>query len=281
MTSKQPPSLMTIGEFSRLSRLSIRMLRHYDAHHLLTPAEVDEFTGHRRYASSQLANAALIRRLRDVGFGVAGIAAMLAALGTSAYTEALELQRVALRTELEETRQRLGLIDHMITEQESTMSITIARTTLPARTLVTLRGIVPTYADEGQLWEKFIPQLEAQGVEPIGPGGVIEHDEEYKESDVDESVWVEVAEGTTIEAPLEVHRMPAQDLVVATSVGPYSQISEAHERIGAYVDAEGLRPAASGRDDIATKSFNRYLNDPAATPPAELVTEVCVPLALT
>lgn len=74
MTSNQSPMLMTIGEFSGLSRLSIRMLRHYDAHGLLTPAEVG-FTGHRRYADSQLADAALIRRLRDVGFGVAGTSA--------------------------------------------------------------------------------------------------------------------------------------------------------------------------------------------------------------
>ncbi|MBD4385538.1 MerR family DNA-binding transcriptional regulator, partial [Xanthomonas citri pv. citri] len=62
--------LMTIGEFSSLSRLSVRMLRHYDAHGVLVPEHVDAHSGYRRYAPAQLRDAADIRNLRDVGLGV-------------------------------------------------------------------------------------------------------------------------------------------------------------------------------------------------------------------
>lgn len=266
---------MTIGEFSRLSRLSVRMLRHYDAHGVLRPVDVDEFSGYRRYSGAQLVDAVDIRRLRDVGFGVAGIAAMLAARGTEAYAEALAVHRATLTGELRAATQRLALLDSMI-EQETTMPITITRTIVPARSLVTLRGVVPTYSDEGRLWGQFMPLLAEQGIRATGPGGVIEHDEDYKEADVDESVWLEVADGVTAEAPLEIVALPEQDVVRATLVGPYDLISEAHARIAEFMEAEGLRPASGG---IEAKVFNRYLTDPSQTAPDAAVTEICVPLA--
>ncbi|MGO1317175.1 MAG: MerR family transcriptional regulator, partial [Cellulomonadaceae bacterium] len=74
-------NLMTIGRFSSLSRLSVRMLRHYDSHGVLVPADIDPSSGYRRYAPHQLADAADIRNLRDVGFGVSAIAILLAARG--------------------------------------------------------------------------------------------------------------------------------------------------------------------------------------------------------
>ena len=39
--------MLRIGDFSRLSRVSIRMLRYYDETELLKPAKVDDFTGYR------------------------------------------------------------------------------------------------------------------------------------------------------------------------------------------------------------------------------------------
>ena len=53
---------LTIGEFSSLSRISIRMLRHYDEHGLLRPDSVDQATGYRRYLPEQLADAAQMQK---------------------------------------------------------------------------------------------------------------------------------------------------------------------------------------------------------------------------
>ena len=46
--------MLKIGEFSKLSRVSVRMLRHYDDIGLLTPAYIDHFTDYRYYSESQL-----------------------------------------------------------------------------------------------------------------------------------------------------------------------------------------------------------------------------------
>mgnify|MGYP000023241084 CR=1 FL=1 len=45
--------MLKIGEFSKLTRISIRMLRHYDEIGLLVPENVDEFTGYRYYSEEQ------------------------------------------------------------------------------------------------------------------------------------------------------------------------------------------------------------------------------------
>ena len=67
---------LRIGAFSTLSRLSVRMLRYYDTHGVLSPASTDPDTGYRQYAAGQLAEALLIRQLRDIGFSVSAIAAL-------------------------------------------------------------------------------------------------------------------------------------------------------------------------------------------------------------
>lgn len=270
------PDLMPIGRFSSLSRISVRMLRHYDAHGVLVPAVVDALTGHRRYDGAQLADAAAIRRLRDVGFGVSAIGAVLAVRGTPAFDDALRAQRLELAAAAEDAATRLRLIDTLI--QEPAMTDTVSLTELPARTIVHLRGVVPDYAGEGQLWERFLPALQEQGIALTGPGGCIEHDDEFRESDVDESVFIEVPAGTAVEAPLAVIDAPAARAVEAVVTGPYAQaIPRAHELIGAYIAEHGLTLARTV-DDAATHHFNVYLDDPCAVPESDLRTRVVVPV---
>lgn len=74
---------------------------------------------------------------------------------------------------------------------------------------------------------------------------------------------------------MEIVELPEQDVVMATLVGPYDQISEAHARIGEFIQAEGLRAATGG---IEAKVFNRYLTDPSQTAPDANVTELCLPI---
>ena len=63
--------MLRIGDFSKLSRISIRMLRYYEKHNLLKPRYVDEESGYRFYAHEQIFEAAKIRFLREAGFSVA------------------------------------------------------------------------------------------------------------------------------------------------------------------------------------------------------------------
>ena len=69
--------MLKIGDFSKLSRVSIRMLRHYDDIGLMKPAETDAFTGYRYYREDQLLVIGRITALKDMGFALADIIRIL------------------------------------------------------------------------------------------------------------------------------------------------------------------------------------------------------------
>ena len=58
--------MFKIGDFSKLSSISIRMLRHYDKVELLQPVKVDEQSGYRYYAAAQLKKVNQIQTLKDM-----------------------------------------------------------------------------------------------------------------------------------------------------------------------------------------------------------------------
>src|ERR1044071_287840 len=62
--------MFSIGEFAGLGRVSVRMLRHYDAIGLLRPAHVDPHSGYRFYTAAQLRLLNRVTALKDLGFSL-------------------------------------------------------------------------------------------------------------------------------------------------------------------------------------------------------------------
>ena len=69
--------MFKIGEFSKLTQVSVRMLRYYDENGLLKPAQTDTFTNYRLYAALQIPTLNKIIFLRDLGFTVSEISIAL------------------------------------------------------------------------------------------------------------------------------------------------------------------------------------------------------------
>jgi DNA-binding transcriptional MerR regulator len=69
--------MFRIGEFARFTRVSVKMLRHYDEIGLLPPARVDAATGYRYYRAAQLTRLNRILLLRELGFGLDEIARLV------------------------------------------------------------------------------------------------------------------------------------------------------------------------------------------------------------
>jgi len=70
---------LTIGQFARMAQLSATTLRHYHAVGLLEPAAVDPATGYRRYTMDQVADAHVVRRLRQLDMSIDDVRAVMAA----------------------------------------------------------------------------------------------------------------------------------------------------------------------------------------------------------
>jgi len=111
--------LLTIGQFARASGLTAKALRHYDSVGLLQPAVVETGTGYRRYRAGQAAEAALIRRLRDLELPVAEVRKLLdlRAADGDAMTGALLAHRRRLEARVARLQRQLHDLDHLITEK--------------------------------------------------------------------------------------------------------------------------------------------------------------------
>jgi DNA-binding transcriptional MerR regulator len=71
--------LLGIGEFASRTRMSVSALRFYADAGVLTPADVDAHTGYRRYATSQIREATILRELRAAGMPLADASRILRA----------------------------------------------------------------------------------------------------------------------------------------------------------------------------------------------------------
>lgn len=265
--------LLRIGTFSTLSRISVRMLRHYQEHGVLAPARVDPFTGHRLYRAEQLAQAGLAVQLRDAGFPVEQIAQLVVAKDPTRVDAALSAQRAALSRQRESVRDQLTALDHVSTMlRGQAIMIDVSVIPLPEMTFASLRGTLPTYSDEGQLWQDLMPLAARSGAHfaQDGISGATFHDPEYRESDVDVEVWIQVAAPFAPVAPLSCRNVPTQEVVTATLVGDYSQMPAVTGALGAYIAEHQLRTGPM---------FNIYRVSPAQNPdPSSWVTDVCFPI---
>ena len=153
--------MLKIGAFSALSRISVRMLRYYDENGLLRPSHIDRFTGYRYYDESQLAEACRIALLRDMGFGVASISAILHG-GREAYRSALRQQRAELLRRRDEVTAQLILLEKALyrTEKEENPmeKYQVVCKTLPERYVASVRDILPDYFYEGRLWHTLMQE---------------------------------------------------------------------------------------------------------------------------
>lgn len=103
--------MLKIGIFSKLSRVSIRMLRYYDDQGLLVPMQIDPITGYRYYSEDQLTAAERIASLRRMGFSLAEVRELLSQADCrEVWEEALERQRKVLQEQEREARHRLSVV---------------------------------------------------------------------------------------------------------------------------------------------------------------------------
>ncbi|MQS08276.1 MerR family transcriptional regulator [Streptomyces alkaliphilus] len=172
--------MFTIGDFARHGRVSVRMLRHYDAIGLLRPARVDPGTGRRHYTAGQLARLNRVIALKELGFTLQQVREIVdGGLTTEELRGMLRLRRVELETEVAATTARLARVEARLRSIESEGHMPtddVVLTSLPAIRVAELTAIAPGFDPGdigpviGPLYEELFRRLEAAGITPTGPG---------------------------------------------------------------------------------------------------------------
>lgn len=268
--------MLKIGDFSKLSRVSIRMLRHYDEIGLLAPASIDPFSGYRYYSEDQLPTAGRIAALRDMGFGLTDIGEMLRCYDDRAALAArFDAKQVELKGLATETQQRLQLLDTAINRlrKDASMKYNVTLKTLPERYVASVRQIIPCYAEEHILWQTLMAETAEMNLQPDDPCycSVTFYDGEYKEADVDLEAQKTVRGRYANTEHVKFKTMPPVTFASATYKGPYEIISEVNAAVAAWVRDNGY--------EYDAPAFNIYHVSPHETQnPEEFVTEVCYPV---
>ncbi len=101
--------MFKIGDFSKLAQVSTRMLRHYDQLGLLTPGQVDQWTGYRYYTIDQLPRLHRLIALKELGFSLEQVSQLLQSgeLSTEQMRGMLRLRQMELQRERAENQRRL------------------------------------------------------------------------------------------------------------------------------------------------------------------------------
>lgn len=155
--------MLKIGEFARLTGASVRMLRHYDQLGLLTPADVDGFTGYRRYTPAQLPQANQLLALKELGFSLAEVKECLdGGLDSGEFAALLRRRRERLRTQIADDERRLAAVDEHLRRirlEETMPTPTYLETDLPALRLTQISAQVPEADDLDPTMSRLFSEL--------------------------------------------------------------------------------------------------------------------------
>jgi DNA-binding transcriptional MerR regulator len=245
--------MFKIGEFSRLSRVSIRMLRHYDQRGLLKPSQTDPFTGYRYYSADQLPRLNRILALRDLGFSLEQIGGLLDEdLPPEQMLGMLRLRRAEVEQQMQTESARLARLEarmHELNGQPSSTAYDVILRQIEPQLVAALREIVSDDDRIQYMFEEVETYVAEAGARADRPPLTIFYDPDYREQDIDAEVAIPLKNGIPGSGAIQVRELeaiPAAACVVHN--GSYATIDHAYNALLAWVDGNGYRLAGPIRE---------------------------------
>jgi len=270
--------MLTIGEFARLGHVSPRMLRHYDQLGILQPERVDVASGYRSYGVAQLARLHRLVALRDLGFSLAQIAAMLDEEPTVEQLRGMLLLRSAqIEQTLADEHARLRRVEGHLKALEGaspmSMQDVVIKRTDPLRVAAMTATAEGFGLPLGPVFERIVPvllaRLQAARVsfrmmvawyeEPADDGSVVMH----AGFDIGDQTLAGASE-------LEVVELPVVKVAAVTHRGSMDDVDPVYEALVRWIDASGYQTVGRSRE-----LYLEWHDDD----PSRCVTELQMPIA--
>lgn len=229
--------LLSIGDFSRMTFLSVKTLRHYHDVGLLEPARVDDSSGYRYYRLDQVGTAQLIRRFRSLDLPVDQVRAVLTAPDEKARDEVIVAHLERMSAHLRETQATVESLQRMLT---TPAQLAVSYREEPA---VTALAVVETVdAAEWVPWwlgafTELHAVLRASGLTRTGPDGALFATEAFTDARGELVAYVPIpAESApAVSGRVQVITVPGARVAVTTYDGPLVDLDQAYSAVGAWV----------------------------------------------
>jgi DNA-binding transcriptional MerR regulator len=243
--------MFKIGDFSKFSQVSIKMLRHYDRLGLLRPARIDPATSYRYYSADQLPRLNRILVLRDLGFTLEQIAALLDDVPAEQIRGMLKLKQAELEQQMRHEQQRLERIAARLRqiEQEQPVSADVLVRCIKPQLMATLRQTVAGGDDLQFLFEEVEIYVAHHNGRAERPPLAIYHDREYRERDLDVEVAIPLKARIPSAGHIQVRELPGcASMACLVHTGSYDTISTASSALLAWSEANGYQIAGPSRE---------------------------------
>lgn len=266
----------SIGEFSRITGLSIKTLRFYHEKGVLVPSSVDATSGYRFYDAAKIEKARIVRRLREMEFSIEDIVAVLGGCDDEAdILNYLERQKQFLQDRILSDRDIVRSLSEIIRkEQEAQQLLAGGRFNVEEKTLgpVWMAGIrmKGKYSECGA---GFARLGRALGRHCCGKPFCLYYDGEYREDDADFEACVPIRNAVTASG-ISVRELPGGRFLSLVHRGPYEQLGRSYAKI--------LQQARERRAELALPTREVYLKGPGAIfkgNPNRYLTEIQLPMA--
>lgn len=281
--------MFRIGDFSRLTRISVKMLRHYDEIGLLPPAFVDPTTGYRLYAAHQLPRLNRIIALKDLGFSLGQIGILLdEGLSPEALRGMLTLRQHEIESRLRVERERLARVEfhvRQLAHEGQPPPYDIVLRPVEPQLMACMRciasdleGAVTTMFDSV---EAYVASARARAAAaPV----LLYHDAEFRGEDADVEVAVPLSAPISPSGAIVIRELEgAPTMACVVYEGAYDRLVEALQAVLRWVEASGYAVAGPVREVYLQFCAGRAAewNLPGAfltAAPADLITEVQIPV---
>jgi DNA-binding transcriptional MerR regulator len=278
-----PDPLMPIGVFSTATLVSIKALRLYHEQGLLIPARVDPVTGYRSYRVSQLVDAQVIKRLRDLDVPLADVAEVVRARDP-------EVTRRVVAAHERVMRDRLADLDRLVSELQQAVDEPLLQTpvfvrTEPEQHALAISDVVrdPEHDTYAEFLGRAFPLLNAAMTRlqsaPTAPSGAlyppkIEGDSEVVTAFVPVAGPVVLDDRSLADGVANI-MLASTPCAVLTHSGPYRSLGDTYRRLGAWVATN-----ATVVDQPVRELYVVSIDDTGAfVPEDEMRTEIAWPIA--
>lgn len=252
--------MFKIGDFSRIARVSCRLLRYYDELGLLKPAQLERDSGYRYYSASQLPRLNRILVLKELGLSLEDIARVLDSnLSAAELRGMLMVRRNDAQRALAEEMERLRHIESRIAQIDAEGALSVDDVIMrsePAQQLLSTRRVVPSFAAARELIRELgesVRALKSKGL--LGRLTAIAHAQEFEVDRIDVEVGfvlqadlqseVRLASGE----PLSVRELPAVErMATCVRIGLPERAHLITGKIGVFLEANGYGLAGPSRE---------------------------------
>ena len=250
--------MFSIGEFARHGRVSVRMLRHYDAIGLIRPACVDPASGYRSYQASQLDDLNRVIALKELGFTLQQVQVILEEKVSAAELRGmLKLRRAEIQASIEAETTRLARVEARLLTIEDGARVpadgVIVKRLAPVR-VAELAGVAAGYEPEAitpviqPLYHDLWQRLCSADIPAAGPAVA------YYEDTPRGGILVHAAVPVAVPVPAPVEGVSLADLPEVGSAaaiihhGSMDDVLPTGQALARWIDANGYRSAGYARE---------------------------------